>query len=152
MRTSYRMRAGRFVGILAAGLIVLGVAAIVWAVGLPDVVVAVFLTLGGLVVLAGLWILAFPPVLVKLGTNDVAVRGLKTEWAEITEVGRVDTTQGPAVALRTKQKDGTIMIPLRWLAPGKADKLEKELRDRLNTANGYTMWDGTAPDDADHPE
>ncbi|TDU89586.1 hypothetical protein EV138_3160 [Kribbella voronezhensis] len=152
MRTSYRMRAGRFVGVLAAGLIVLGVAAIVWAVGLPDVVVAVFLTLGGLVLLAGLWILAFPPVLVKLGTDDVAVRGLKTDWAEITEVGRVDTTQGPAVALRTKQKEGTIMIPLRWLAPGKADKLETELRDRLNQANGYTMWDGTAPDDADHPE
>jgi hypothetical protein len=152
MRTTYRMRPGRFVGVLAAGLIILGVAAIVWAVGLPAAAVAVFATLGGLVVLAGLWILAFPPVLVKLGKDDVAVRGLKTGWPEITEVGRVDTTQGPAVALKTKQEDGTILVPLRWLAPGKADKLETDLRDRLNKANGYTIWDGTAPDDADQAE
>lgn len=152
MRTTYRMRAGRFVGVLAVGLIVLGVAAIVWAVGLPQVLVAVFGTLGGLVVLAGLWILALPPVLVKLGADDVAVRGLKTSWADITEVGRVDTTQGPAVALRTKHKDGTIMIPLRWLAPAKVDKLEADLRDRLNKANGYTIWDGTARDTADPAE
>jgi hypothetical protein len=146
------MRPGRFIGVLAAGLIILGVAAIVWAVGLPAVVVAVFATLGGLTVLAGLWILALPPILVKVGDNDIAVRGLKTGWPEITEVGRVDTTQGPAVALRTKQKDGTILVPLRWLAPGKADRLETDLRDRLNKANGYTIWDGTAPDEADPAE
>ena len=152
MRTTYRMRPGRFIGVLAAGLIILGVAAIVWAVGLPAVVVAVFATLGGLTVLAGLWILALPPILVKVGDNDIAVRGLKTGWPEITEVGRVDTTQGPAVALRTKQKDGTILVPLRWLAPGKADRLETDLRDRLNKANGYTIWDGTAPDEADPAE
>lgn len=149
MRTTYRMRPGRLVGVLAAGLIILGVAAIVWAVGLPSVVVAVFGTLGGLVVLAGLWILARPPILLKLGADDVAVRGLKTGWDQITEVGRVETTQGPAVALRTKQKDGTILVPLRWLAPGKADKLEADLRGRLNKANGYTIWDGTATDEAD---
>jgi hypothetical protein len=146
------MRPGRFLGVLAAGLIVLGVAAIVWAVGLPAAVIAVFATLGGLVVLAGLWILAFPPILVKLGNDTVAVRGLKTDWTGITEVGRVDTTQGPAVALRTKQQDGTILIPLRWLAPGRADKLEADLRDRLNKANGYTIWDGTAPEAADQAE
>ena len=152
MRTTYRMRPGRFVGVLAAGLIILGVAAIVWAVGLPTVAVAVFATLGGLVVIAGLWILAFPPILLRAGADTVAVRGLKTDWEEITEVGRVDTTQGPAVALRTKQKDGTILVPLRWLAPGKADKLEADLRDRLNQAHGYTIWDGTAPDEADQAE
>ncbi|HEY0619529.1 MAG TPA: hypothetical protein VGD15_18130 [Kribbella sp.] len=152
MRTTYRMRPGRFVGILAAGLIILGLAAIVWAVGLPAAVVAVFLTLGGLVVLAGLWILARPPVLLKLGRDAVVVRGLRTDWTDITEVGRIDTTQGEAIALRTKQPDHSILVPLRWLAPGRAERLEAGLRERLNQANGYTIWDGTAADDEDHAE
>ncbi|ADB29399.1 hypothetical protein Kfla_0275 [Kribbella flavida DSM 17836] len=144
MRTTYRMRAGRFLGILAVGLILFGVAAIAWAVGLPDAVVGVFAVLGGLVALAGLWVLARPPVLLKLGEDRIEVRGLKTEWTDVTEVGRVATTHGEAIALRTKHKDGSILIPLRWLAPGRTEQLEQELRERLNTAHGYTIWDGTA--------
>jgi hypothetical protein len=146
------MRPGRFVGVLAAGLIILGVAAIVWAVALPAVVVAVFLALGGLIVLAGLWILARPPVLLKLGPDAIVVRGLRTDWTDITEVSRVETTQGEAIALRTKQPDNSILVPVRWLAPGRAERLEADLRERLNQANGYTIWDGTASDDEDHAE
>ncbi|ONI67560.1 hypothetical protein BWI15_31110 [Kribbella sp. ALI-6-A] len=152
MRTTYRMRAGRFLGVLAAGLILLGVAAIAWAINLPDAVVAVFLALGGLVVLAGLWILFRPPVLLKLGEDQIEVRGVKTDWTDITEVGRVETTHGEAVVLRTKHKDGSILIPVRWLAPGRDVQLATELRDRLNTAHGYTIWDGTAGEDADRAE
>jgi hypothetical protein len=152
MRTTYRMRPGRFLGILAAGLIILGIAAIFWAVGLPDAVVAVFATLGGLVVLAGLWILARPPVLVKLGTDQIDVRGVKTGWTDITEVGKLQSTHGEALALRTKYKDGTILVPLRWLAPGRAGKLETDVRERLNAAHGYTIWDGTAGDPRDKAE
>jgi hypothetical protein len=152
MRTTYRMRAGRFLGVPAAGLIILGVAAIVWALGLPGVVVAVFLTLGGLVALAGLWILARPPVVLKLHKDQIEVRGVRTSWADITEVGRVETTHGEAIVLRTKQKEHSVLLPLAWLAPGQAPGLETSLRDRLNEANGYTIWDGTAPDDSDHAE
>jgi hypothetical protein len=152
MRTTYRMRAGRFLGIPAAGLILLGVALILWAVGVPTPAVAVFLVLGGLVVVAGVWILIRPPVLLKLDDKQIDVRGLRTEWTDVTEVGRVETTHGEAVALRTKQEDGSILIPLSWMAPGKGAALEKELRDRLNKAHGYTIWDGTAGEDDERAE
>jgi hypothetical protein len=153
MRTStYRMRPGRFLGILAAGLIILGIAAVLWAFALPDVVVAVFVVLGGLIALAGLWILARPPVLLKLRTDTVEVRGLTTRWTDITEVGRVQTTQGEAVALRTKRAEDTTLLPLHWLAPARAAQLQDELRERLNAANGYTSWDGTAAGSDDQAE
>jgi hypothetical protein len=152
MRTTYRMRAGRFLGVLAAGLILLGVAAIAWAINLPDAVVAVFLGLGVLVALAGLWILLRPPVLLKLGEDQIEVRGVKTDWTDITEVGRVETTHGEAVVLRTKHKDGSILIPVRWLPPDSDQQLATELRERLNKAHGYTIWDGTAGPDADRAE
>ncbi|MGC4936547.1 hypothetical protein [Kribbella sp. DT2] len=152
MRTTYRMRAGRFLGVLAAGLILLGVAAIAWAVGLPGAVVAVFLVLGGLVALAGLGILLRPPVLLKLGKDRIEVRGVKTEWTDVTEVGRVETTHGEALALRTKHKDSSVLIPVRWLPPGRDEQLAIDLRERLNAAHGYTIWDGTAGEDADRAE
>lgn len=152
MRTTYRMRAGRFLGVLAAGLILLGVAAICWALSLPTTVVAVFVVLGGLVALAGVWILARPPVLLTLGPERIEVRGVKTDWTDVTEVGRVETTHGEAVVLRTKHADSSILVPLRWLAPGRGDALERDLRDRLNAAHGYTIWDGTAGTDTDRAE
>jgi hypothetical protein len=149
MRTTYRMRAGRFLGIPAAGLILLGVAAILWAIGLPSAVIAVFLVLGGLVVLGGLYILARPPVVLTLRDDDIEVRGVRTPWTDVTEVGRVETTHGEAIVLRTKQKEHSILVPISWLAPGQPASLETALRDRLNVAHGYTIWDGTAPADAD---
>jgi hypothetical protein len=152
MRTTYRMRAGRFLGVLAAGLIILGVAAVLWALGLPDVAVSVFVTLGGLITLAGVWILIWPPKVAKLRDSGIEVRGVRTPWTDITEVGRVETTHGEAVVLRTKQPDYSILLPTAWLAPGRAATLETALRDRLNAAHGYTIWDGTAPDDNDHAE
>ncbi|MDX6236309.1 MAG: hypothetical protein QOG10_1124 [Kribbellaceae bacterium] len=153
MRTStYRMRPGRFLGILAAGLISLGVAALLWAFGLPAAVIAVFVVLGGLIALAGLWILARPPVLLKLRADTVEVRGVATAWTSITEAGLVDTTQGEAIALRTKRADDTTLIPLRWLGPDRAAKLTADLKERLNAANGYTIWDGTAAGPGDRAE
>ena len=149
MRTTYRMRAGRFLGILAAGLIILGVAAVLWALGLPGVAVSVFVTLGGMIALAGLWILARPPRVARLRDGDLEVRGLRTPWTDITEVGRVETTHGEAIVLRTKNPDHPILLPVSWLAPGKAESLETALRDKLNAAHGYTIWDGTAPEDTD---
>ncbi|GAA1603335.1 hypothetical protein GCM10009804_69700 [Kribbella hippodromi] len=147
MRTTYRMRAGRFLGILAAGLIILGVAALLWAFGLPGVAVSVFVTLGGLIALAGLWILARPPKVARLRENDIEVRGLRTPWTDITEVGRVQTTHGEAIVLRTKQAGQPILLPISWLAPKQVPELETTLRDHLNTAHGYTIWDGTAPEE-----
>lgn len=152
MRTTYRMRAGRFLGIPAVGLILLGVAAIVWAIGLPTAVIAVFLVLGGLVVLAGLYVLARPPVVLRLRDDDIQVRGVRTAWTDVTEVGRVETTHGEAIVLRTKQKEHSILVPVGWLAPGQTSVLETALRDRLNAAHGYTIWDGTAPDGDDRAE
>ena len=152
MRTTYRMRAGRFLGVLAAGLIILGVAAILWALGLPAVAVSVFVTLGGLITLAGLWILIWPPKIAKLRDTGIEVRGVRTPWTDVTEVGRVETTHGEAIALRTKLPDHSILLPIAWLAPGRAASLETALRDRLNAAHGYTIWDGTAPDDNDRAE
>jgi hypothetical protein len=152
MRTTYRMRAGRFLGILAAGLIILGVAAVLWALGLPGVAVSVFVTLGGMISLAGLWILARPPKVARLRDGDLEVRGLRTPWTDITEVGRVETTHGEAIVLRTKNPDHPILLPVSWLAPGKAESLETALRDKLNAAHGYTIWDGTAPEDTDSAE
>ena len=152
MRTTYRMRAGRFLGILATGLIILGVAAVLWAFGLPSVPVSVFVTLGGVIVVAGLWILIWPPKVAKLRDSGIEVRGVRTPWTDITEVGRVETTHGEAVVLRTKQPDHPILLPMSWLAPSRAANLETALRDRLNAAHGYTIWDGTAPDDNDRAE
>lgn len=152
MRTTYRMRPGRFLGILAAGLIILGVAAVLWALGLPGVAVSVFVTLGGMIALAGLWILARPPKVARLRDGDLEVRGLRTPWTDITEVGRVETTHGEAIVLRTKNPDHPILLPVSWLAPGKAESLETGLREKLNAAHGYTIWDGTAPEDADGAE
>lgn len=152
MRTTYRMRAGRFLGIPAAGLILLGVAAILWAIGLPSVVIAVFGVLGGLVVLGGLYVLAWPPVVLKLRDDDIDVRGVRTPWTDVTEVGRAETTHGEAIVLRTKQKEHSILVPISWLAPGQTATLETALRDKLNAAHGYTIWDGTAPDDDDPAE
>jgi hypothetical protein len=152
MRTTYRMRAGRFLGVLAAGLIILGVAVVLWAFGLPAVAVSVFVTLGGLITLAGLWILVWPPKVVKLRDTGIEVRGVRTVWTDITEVGRVETTHGEAIVLRTTQPEHPILLPIAWLAPGRAATLEIALRDRLNAAHGYTIWDGTAPDDNDRAE
>lgn len=152
MRTTYRMRAGRFLGILAAGLIILGVAAVTWALGLPAGVVTVFLGLGGLVALAGLYVLAWPPVVLKLRDDEIEVRGVRTPWTDVTEVGRVETTQGEAIVLRTRLKEHSVLVPLGWLAPGQLEPLEAALRDRLNAAHGYTIWDGTAPEEPDHSE
>ncbi|MET9270006.1 hypothetical protein [Kribbella sp. NPDC003557] len=152
MRTTYRMRAGRFLGILAAGLIILGVAAVLWALGLPGVAVSVFVTLGGLIAIAGLWILARPPLVARLRDREIEVRGLRTAWTDITEVGRVETTHGEAIVLRTKNPDHPVLLPVSWLAPGRAEELEIALRDKLNAAHGYTIWDGTAPGDAGDAE
>jgi hypothetical protein len=152
MRTTYRMRAGRFLGIPAAGLILLGVAAILWAIGMPGAVIAVFLVLGGLVVLGGLYVLARPPVVLKLRDDEIDVRGVRTPWTDVTEVGRVETTHGEAIVLRTKQKEHSILVPISWLAPGHPESLETALRDRLNAAHGYTIWDGTAPENGDRAE
>jgi hypothetical protein len=138
------MRPGRFLGILAAGLIILGVAAVLWALGLPDVAVSVFVTLGGLIALAGLWILARPPKVARLRDREIEVRGLRTLWTDISEVGRI--------VLRTKNSDHPILLPISWLAPGKVEGLETALRDKLNAAHGYTIWDGTAPGDTDSAE
>jgi hypothetical protein len=88
----------------------------------------------------------------KLRGDDIEVRGVRTPWTDITEVGRVETTHGEAIVLRTKQKEHSLLLPLGWLPPGQAPTLETTLRDRLNEANGYTIWDGTAPDDADRAE
>lgn len=142
--STYRMRPDRFLGILAVGLIILGVAAILWAFNAPDSLVSVLVALGGLVVLTGLWVLARPPVLLKLGKDSIEVRGVKTAWMEIKTVDLVETTQGEAVALRTKRPDDTTLIPLRWLPPGRQEPLQTDLRDRLNAAHGYTIWDGRA--------
>ncbi|MFI5732703.1 hypothetical protein ACIA49_21470 [Kribbella sp. NPDC051587] len=147
--TTYRMRAGRFLGVLAAGLILLGVTAIAWAFSAPRVAVAVLLVLGGLVALAGLVIVARPPVVLRLRDDSIDVRGVKTVWTDVTEVGRVETTHGAALALRTKRPDDTVLLPLAWLAPKQVPALETTLRDKLNTAHGYTIWDGTAPDQTD---
>lgn len=152
MRTTYRMRPGRFLGILAAGLIILGVAAVLWALGLPGVAVSVFVTLGGMIALAGLWILARPPKVARLRDGDLEVRGLRTPWTDITEVGRVETTHGEAIVLRTKNPGHPILLPVSWLSPGKAERLETALRDKLNAAHGYKIWDGTASEDADGAE
>ncbi|TDW18420.1 hypothetical protein [Kribbella kalugense] len=152
MRTTYRMRAGRFLGILAAGLIILGVAAVLWALGLPAVAVSVFVTLGGMITLAGLWILARPPKVARLRDNEIEVRGVRTPWTDVTEVGRVDTTHGEAIVLRTKQPDHPILLPISWISPKRVPSLETTLREKLNAAHGYTIWDGTAPDDADSAE
>ncbi|MFI5691784.1 hypothetical protein ACIA58_08080 [Kribbella sp. NPDC051586] len=152
MRTTYRMRAGRFLGILAAGLIILGVAVVLWALGLPSVAVSVFVTLGGVIALAGLWILARPPKVARLRDSDIEVRGVRTPWTDVTEVGRVETTHGEAIVLRTKQPDHPILLPLSWLSPKQVPSLETTLRDKLNAAHGYTIWDGTAPEDSGSAE
>ncbi|GAB2664539.1 hypothetical protein [Kribbella swartbergensis] len=152
MRTTYRMRPGRFLGIPAAGLILFGVAAIAWAIGLPAAVITVFLVLGGLVVVAGLAVLARPPAVLTLRDDDVEVRGVRTAWTDVTEAGRVETTHGEAIVLRTKQQEHSILVPVGWLVPAQVGELETALRDRLNKAHGYTIWDGTAPDDGDHAE
>ncbi|MEV5960997.1 hypothetical protein AB0L70_04500 [Kribbella sp. NPDC051952] len=152
MRTTYRMRAGRFLGVLAAGLIILGVAAVLWAFGLPGVAVSVFVTLGGLITLAGVWILIWPPKVAKVRDSGIEVRGVRTSWTDITEVGRVETTHGEAIVLRTKQPDHPILLPVSWLAAARVATLETTLRDKLNAAHGYTIWDGTAPEDNDRAE
>jgi hypothetical protein len=150
--STYRMRPDRFLGILAVGLISLGVAAILWAFGAPDPLIAVIVILGGLVALAGLWILARPPVLLKVGADSVEVRGVRTAWTDITEVDLVATTHGEAIALRTKRPDDTTLVPLRWLPSGRHERLKTDLRERLNTANGYTVWDGTGGEPGDPAE
>jgi hypothetical protein len=135
------MRPDRFLGVFALGLIVLGVAAIVWALGAGAAAIAVILVLGGLITLAGLWVLARPPVLAKLDDDAVDVRGVRTRWSDIETAGRVETTQGTALSLRTVRADDTVLIPLRWLAPSRAARLEEEVGERLNTAHGYRKLD-----------
>jgi hypothetical protein len=153
MRNStYRMRPGRFLGILAAGSILLGIAAILWAFGVPAAVIAVLAVLGGLVSVAALWILVRPPVLLKLRDDTIEVRGVTTRWTDIAEAGRVATTQGEAIALRTKRAEDTLLIPVLWLTPAAATRLQDEVRERLNAANGYTVWDGTVPGAGDRAE
>ncbi len=148
MRAStYRMRPDRFLGLFALGLILLGVAAVLWAVGVAAPAIAVMLVLGGLVTLSGLWILARPPVLARLDDDGVAVRGVRTAWSDIKTVGKVATTQGTALALRTKRADDTTLIPLRWMRTADGERIENEISERLNAAHGYTTWDGTAGED-----
>jgi hypothetical protein len=144
--STYRMRPDRFLGVFALGLIIFGVAAVLWGLGAPSAAIAVVLVLGGLATLTGLWIVARPPLLARLDDKGVAVRGVRLEWNDVQDVGRVETTQGPALAIRTARKEDTLLVPLRWLPQTRAGALEKELGERLNTAHGYTEWDGTAGD------
>jgi hypothetical protein len=141
---TYRMRPDRFLGLFALGLIVLGIAAVLWAVGTTDTVIAVVGVLGGLVTLAGLWILARPPVLARLDDDGVTVRGVRTAWTDITGVARTRTTHGEAIAIRSGRDDDTVLVPLSWLAQARGTKLEADLRARLDATHGYEDWDGTA--------
>jgi hypothetical protein len=143
-KSTYRMRPDRFLGLFALGLIVLGVAAVVWAFGGGDTAIAVIVVLGGLITLTGLWVLARPPVLARLDDDGVDVRRVRTRWADVEAAGKVETTQGPALSLRTTRADQTIVIPLRWLAASQAGRLTDEIDERLNAAHGYRKWDGTA--------
>ena len=138
------MRPDRFLGLFALGLIVLGIAAVLWAVGGSDTVIAVILVLGGLVTLAGLWILARPPVLARLDDDGVTVRGVRTAWTDITGVARTRTTHGEAIAIRSGNDEHTVLVPLGWLHSTRGTKLEAQLRERLDATHGYTDWDGTA--------
>jgi hypothetical protein len=141
--STYRMRPDRFLGLFALGLIVLGVAAVLWAVGASDPVIAVILVLGGLVTLAGLWILARPPVLARLDDDGVTVRGVRTAWTDVTGVARTRTTHGEAIAIRSGADDNTVLVPLSWLNATRGPQLETELRERLDASHGYRDWDGT---------
>ena len=134
------MRPDRFLGVFALGLIVLGVAAIVWAFGGPGVVITVIVVIGALTALAGLFVLARPPVLARLDDDGLTVRGVRTRWADVETAGTVETTQGPAVSLRTSREDDTVLIPVRWLAATTAGRLDDDIRGRLNTAHGYEKW------------
>lgn len=134
------MRPDRFLGLLALGLIILGVAAIVWAFGGPAPVIAVILVLGGLTALTGLVVLARPPVLARLDDDGLTVRGVRTRWADVETAGTVETTQGPAVSLRTAREDDTVLIPVRWMAAAAAGRLDDDIRERLNAAHGYEKW------------
>lgn len=137
------MRPDRFLGLFALGLIVLGVAAVLWAVGAADTVIAVIGVLGGLVTLAGLWILARPPVLARLDDDGVVVRGIRTAWTDITGVARTRTTHGDAIAIRSGRDEHSALIPLSWLAQSRGPQLESELKERLDATHGYEDWDGT---------
>jgi hypothetical protein len=141
--STYRLRPDRFLGVFAVGLIVLGVAAVLWAVGAPDSVIAVAVVIGGVTALGGLWILGRPPVLARLTNDGLVVRGIRRQWTDITGVDKVSTTHGEALALRTENEDDTMFIPLRWLRPRRATALQVDIRDRLNAAHGYKPWDGT---------
>ena len=138
--TTYRMRPDRFIGVFAAGLIVLGAAAIVWAFGGPAPVIAVIVALGGLTVLFGLGVMARPPVLARLDDEGVTVRGTRTTWSEVETAGMVETTQGPTFSLRSTRGDGTVLIPARWLTAAQASRLDDDIRERLNAAHGYQKW------------
>jgi hypothetical protein len=143
--STYRMRPDRFLGLFALGLIVLGIAAVLWAVGAAGTVIAAILVLGGLVTLAGLWILARPPVLARLDDDGVTVRGVRTAWTDVTGVARTRTTHGEAIAIRSgRDADHTVLVPLSWLAQARGPKLEADLRERLDATHGYEDWDGTA--------
>ena len=101
----------------------------------------VFLALTLLLVAAAIWIMALPPLLVALTAQGfrlgrpAAGTVRRGHWATVSDVS---TAQGPAgQQLTFTLESGQIgAVPL-MLVPRRADELQREVHERLNAAHGY---------------
>ncbi len=100
-----------------------------------------FLLLTVLLVVAAIWTMAAPPVVVSLSTQGFRLgrpAGGVVKRAHWMSVDNVNTDEGPA-GIRlvfTLDTGQTGDVPL-MLLPLRADELQREVHERLNAAHGY---------------
>ena len=101
----------------------------------------VFLVLTTILVVAAIWTMAVPPLVVVFTSQGFrlgrAASG-EVKGAHWTTVETVDTDQGPVgtrlvITLESGKTGGIALM----LLPRRANELQREVHERLNTAHGY---------------
>jgi hypothetical protein len=88
-------------------------------------------------------VVAFPPVVAKTDADAVQLGGAMTvkrvqvAWADVEDV-----TVEDARLFFDRGNDRVLVFPLAYVGR-RAQDLARDVRDRLNTANGYSKYDPT---------
>lgn len=101
----------------------------------------VFAAMGLIMVVGAVWTMMAPPVIASLTAQGfrlgrhTATLVRRADWTEVENVG---TEQGPAGTLLVFTVDSGQkgVVPL-ILLPRRAEELQREVHERLNTAHGY---------------
>ena len=109
---------------------------------LPGVWAWVFGVLALLLLANALAMALWPPVVVRTSADDLRIGGRLTvrritiPWSEVEGVDHADDR-----LYFTRGDENILSFPLAYVGP-RREELVRDIYDRLNTANGYTRFEG----------